>query len=42
VTVQHVVSGAAGVSPDMAYRLGAAFGTSYEMQAVVQLQYDLH
>ena len=28
VTLQRIVSGAAGISPDMAYRLGAAFGTS--------------
>ncbi|KAK0338884.1 hypothetical protein LTR94_036753, partial [Friedmanniomyces endolithicus] len=31
VTLQRVVSGSAGVSPDMAFRLGAAFGTSAEM-----------
>lgn len=42
VTLQRVVSGAAGVSPDMAYRLGAAFGTSPELWAGMQLQYDLH
>lgn len=42
VTLQRVVSGAAGVSPDMAYRLSAAFGTSPELWAGMQLQYDLH
>ncbi|GAA0432578.1 HigA family addiction module antitoxin [Massilia aurea] len=42
VTLQRVVTGAAGVSPDMAYRLGAAFGTSPELWAGMQLQYDLH
>lgn len=42
VTLQRVVSGAAGISPDMAYRLGAALGTSPEMWAGMQLQYDLH
>ena len=42
VTLQRVVSGAAGISPDMAYRLGAAFGTSPELWAGMQLQYDLY
>ena len=42
VTLSRVVTGAAGVSPDMAYRLGAAFGTSAELRAGMQLQYDLH
>lgn len=42
VTLQRVVTGAAGVSPDMAYRLAAAFGTSVELRAGMQLQYDLH
>lgn len=41
VTLQRVVSGAAGVSPDMAYRLAAAFGTSADMWAGMQMQYDL-
>ena len=41
-TLSRVVTGAAGVSPDMAYRLGAAFGTSPELWAGMQLQYDLH
>jgi addiction module HigA family antidote len=42
VTLQRVVACAAGISPDMAYRLGAAFGTSPELWAGMQLQYDLH
>ena len=42
VTLQRVVTGTAGISPDMAYRLGAAFGTSPELWAGMQLQYDLH
>ncbi len=42
VTLQRVVSGAAGVSPDMAFRLAAAFCTSPELWAGMQLQYDLH
>lgn len=42
VTLQRVVNGAAAVSPDMAYRLGAAFGTSPEMWAGMQMQYDLY
>lgn len=42
VTLSRVVTGAAGVSPDMAYRLAAAFGTSPELWAAMQLQYDLH
>ena len=41
-TLQRVVSGAAGISADMAYRLAAAFGTSPELWAGMQLQYDLH
>ena len=42
VTLQRIVNGAAGVSPDMAYRLGAAFGTSPELWAGMQMQYDLY
>jgi len=42
VTLQRVVNGAAGISPDMAYRLAAAFGTSPELWAGMQMQYDLH
>ncbi len=42
VTLQRIVSGSAGISPDMAYRLAAAFGTSPELWAGMQLQFDLH
>lgn len=36
------VTEAAGISADMAYRLGAAFGTSPELWAGMQLRYDLY
>ena len=42
VTLSRVVTCASGVSADMAYRLAEAFGTSPEMWAGMQLQYDLH
>jgi len=42
VTLQRLVNGVSGVSPDMAYRLAAAFGTSPELWAGMQLQYDLY
>ncbi|MYM91327.1 HigA family addiction module antidote protein [Rugamonas sp. FT82W] len=42
VTLQRIVNGTAGISPDMAYRLGAAFGTSPDLWAGMQLQYDLY
>lgn len=42
VTLSRVISGSAGISADMAYRLGSAFGTSPELWAGMQLQYDLH
>ena len=42
VTLSRLAAGAAGVSADMAYRLAAAFGTSPELWAGMQLQYDLH
>ena len=38
VTLSRVVTGSSGVSADMAYRLGAAFGTSPELWAGMQLQ----
>jgi addiction module HigA family antidote len=41
VTLQRIVSGTSGISPDMAYRLAAAFGTSPEFWAGMQMQYDL-
>lgn len=42
VTLNRIVTGASGISADMAYRLGAAFGTSPEMWAGMQLQFDLY
>lgn len=39
--LQRLVSGAAGVSADMAYRLAAGFGTSPELWAGMQMQFDL-
>ena len=42
VTLSRVVTGASGVSADMAYRLADAFGTSPELWAGMQLQYDLY
>jgi addiction module HigA family antidote len=42
VTLSRVVSCASGVSADMAYRLSEAFGTSPELWAGMQLQYDLY
>lgn len=42
MTLSRIVSGASGISVDMAYRLGDAFGTSPELWAGMQLQYDLH
>ena len=42
VTLSRVVTGAAGISPDMAFRLGDAFGTSAELWAGMQMQYDLY
>ena len=42
VTLSRVLTGSAGVSADMAYRLSEAFGTSPELWAGMQLQYDLH
>ena len=42
VTLTRVLTGASGISPDMAYRLGDAFGTSAEMWAGMQMQFDLY
>ena len=42
VTLSRLVTGTSGISPDMAYRLGDAFGTSPEMRAGMQMQYDLY
>ncbi len=42
VTLSRLLTGSAGISPDMAYRLSEAFGTSAELWAGMQLQYDLY
>lgn len=42
VTLSRVVTGSSGISADMAYRLADAFGTSPELWAGMQLQYDLY
>jgi addiction module HigA family antidote len=42
VTLSRIVTGATGISADMAYRLGEVFGTSPELWAGMQLQYDLY
>ena len=42
VTLSRVVTGSSGISADMAYRLSDAFGTSPELWAGMQLQYDLY
>jgi addiction module HigA family antidote len=41
VTLQRVVGGSAGISPDMAYRLGQLFGTSPDMWYGMQVDYDM-
>ena len=41
VTLNRIVTGVSGMSADIAYRLGAAFGTSPEMWAGMRLQHDL-
>lgn len=42
VTLSRVIAGHSGISADMAFRLASAFGTSPEMWAGMQLQYDLY
>ena len=42
VTLSRVLTCASGISADMAYRLADAFGTSPELWAGMQLQYDLY
>jgi addiction module HigA family antidote len=42
VTLSRVLNGASGISADMAIRLGQALGTSAELWAGMQLQYDLY
>lgn len=41
-TLSRILNGSAGISADMALRLGEALGTSPELWAGMQLQYDLH
>ena len=42
VTLSRVVTQSAGISADMAFRLAQAFGTSPELWAGMQMQYDLY
>ena len=42
VTLQQVVTGSAGISHDMALRLGDVFGTSSEFWSGMQLQFNLY
>lgn len=42
VTLQKIVSEDAGISPDMAYRLAALFGTSHELWFNLQKNYEMH
>lgn len=41
-TLQRIVNGTAKISPDMAYRLSAALGTSPEFWIGMQSRYDLY
>ena len=40
--LSRILNGSAGISADMALRLADALGTSAEMWAGMQLQYDLY
>jgi len=40
-TLSSLLNGRAGISPDMAIRLGKAFGTTPESWLEQQMQYDL-
>ena len=40
-TLSAILNGRAGISPEMAIRLGKAFGTSAESWLNQQIQYDL-
>lgn len=42
VMLQRILNGTSAISPDMAYRLGSAFGTSPELWAGMQMQYDMY
>jgi len=39
--LSEIVNGHAGISPDMAYRLSKAFGSTPEMWLRLQMRYDL-
>jgi addiction module HigA family antidote len=41
-TLSRILNGSAGISADMALRLGDALGTNPELWAGMQLQYDLY
>ena len=41
VTLSELVNGKRGVSPEMAFRLSKAFGSSPEVWAGLQLDYDM-
>lgn len=41
-TLQRIVDGAESISADMAYRLGDALGTTPDLWAGIQLEYDLY
>lgn len=40
-TLSRILNGSVGISADMAHRVGAVTGTSPEMWAGMQMQYDL-
>lgn len=42
VVGSNAVSSASGISADMAYSLAQTFGTSAEIWAGLQMQYELH
>ena len=42
MTLSRLLKGKSGISADMAYRLADAFGTSPELWAGMQSQYDLY
>ncbi|WP_371867692.1 HigA family addiction module antitoxin [Duganella guangzhouensis] len=41
-TLQRIVDCKESIYPDLAYRLGAALGTSPDLWAGMQLQYDMY
>ncbi len=42
VTLSRIVTGHTGISSDMAFRLASALGTTPELWAGMQMQYDLY